>query len=116
MAQAICRFFSNGTRRMQKLILWSRRCWKNLKTGNFVFRMNGTFALDVLEIKAAWDRAYNDHADTPQGRCLVTGEEGPIAVLHPSIKGVVGAQSSVRRWYPFTVQHMNPVDVSMRRA
>ena len=28
------------------------------------------------------------------GRCLVTGEEGPIAILHPSIKGVMGAQSS----------------------
>src|SRR5690606_39218302 len=29
-----------------------------------------------------------------QGTCLVTGETGPIARLHPAIKGVVGAQSS----------------------
>ena len=28
------------------------------------------------------------------GLCLVTGEEAPIARLHPSIKGVMGAQSS----------------------
>lgn len=29
-----------------------------------------------------------------RGRCLVTGQEAPIAILHPSIKGVVGAQPS----------------------
>lgn len=31
---------------------------------------------------------------TPTGMCLVTGEEAPLARLHPSIKGVRGAQSS----------------------
>lgn len=30
----------------------------------------------------------------PKGMCLVTGEEGPIVKIHPSIKGVMGAQSS----------------------
>ena len=29
-----------------------------------------------------------------QGQCLVTGEEGPLARLHPKIKGVAGAQSA----------------------
>lgn len=29
-----------------------------------------------------------------EGLCLVTGETAPIAVLHPAIKGVMGAQSS----------------------
>ncbi len=43
---------------------------------------------------AAWDEAYAKSDDAVMGRCLVTGEEGPIAILHPSIKGVMGAQSS----------------------
>ena len=94
LAQAICRFFQQWDAQNAETHPVVAPLLENLKTGNFVFRMNGTFAQDVLEIKAAWDRAYNDHADTPHGRCLVTGEEGPIAVLHPSIKGVVGAQSS----------------------
>ena len=94
LAQAICRFFQQWDAQNAETHPVVAPLLENLKTGNFVFRMNGTFAQDVLEIKAAWDRTYNDHADTPHGRCLVTGEEGPIAVLHPSIKGVVGAQSS----------------------
>ncbi len=33
-------------------------------------------------------------SDAPIGQCLVTGKLAPIARLHPSIKGVPGAQSS----------------------
>ena len=51
-------------------------------------------AQDVPEIRRAWDEAYANSDDAVMGRCLVTGEEGPIAILHPSIKGVMGAQSS----------------------
>ena len=40
-----------------------------------------------------WERIKLDEA-LPDARCLVTGETGPIARLHPSIKGVWGAQSS----------------------
>jgi len=32
--------------------------------------------------------------DATLAQCLVTGEHGPIAVLHPAIKGVQGAQTS----------------------
>jgi CRISPR-associated protein Csd1 len=43
--------------------------------------------------KATWERLSAPN-DAPQGVCLVTGTRGPLARLHPSIKGVKGAQAS----------------------
>jgi CRISPR-associated protein Csd1 len=43
--------------------------------------------------KALWERLSNIDGKS-SGVCLVTGEPGPVARLHPSIKGVWGAQSS----------------------
>ena len=70
-----------------------------LKGGNIVFVTHDAegelqLAQDVPEIRRAWDEAYANSDDAVMGRCLVTGEEGPIAILHSSIKGVMGAQSS----------------------
>lgn len=60
---------------------------------NFVFRFEGGFLHDRPAAKAIW-RARLASADAPEAFCLVTGEKGPIARLHPAIKGVMGAQSS----------------------
>ncbi len=49
------------------------------------------------KIRRAWGEAYAKSDDAVMGRCLVTGEEGPIEILHPSIKGVMGAQPPARR-------------------
>lgn len=70
-----------------------------LKGGNIVFVTHDAegelqLAQDVPEIRRAWDEAYANSDDAVMGRRLVTGEEGPIAILHSSIKGVMGAQSS----------------------
>ena len=43
--------------------------------------------------RALWRRIGAEGASDPQ-TCLVTGDAGPVARLHPSIKGVWGAQSS----------------------
>lgn len=70
-----------------------------LKGGNIVFVTQDAagepqLAQDVPEIRRAWGEAYAKSDDAVMGRCLVTGEEGPIEILHPSIKGVMGAQPS----------------------
>lgn len=65
-----------------------------LKGGNLVFLVDGAFAHEVPEIQAAWDRHYQSDDEAPVGVCLVTGEHAPIAILHPGIKGIVGAQPS----------------------
>ena len=61
---------------------------------NLVFRLDGEQAY-VHEHQAArsiWKHLLNEDAE--QTRCLVTGKIGPLARLHPAIKGVQGAQSS----------------------
>ncbi len=52
-------------------------------------------ATEDPSIRDAWQQHYN-HADpdAPAVQCLVTGKQAPAARLHPSIKGVQGAQSS----------------------
>lgn len=56
---------------------------------------DGRYMMDDPEIAAAWDAAYNSgDGDAVTGRCLVTGREDTIAILHDSIKSVEGAQPS----------------------
>lgn len=56
-------------------------------------RLAGVYLHDRPAARAAWARVAGSQATDPQV-CLVTGEPGPVARLHPSIKGVWGAQSS----------------------
>lgn len=56
---------------------------------------DGQYMMDDPEVAAAWDAAYNSGDDNAvTGRCLVTGREDMIAILHDKIRGVEGAQSS----------------------
>ena len=69
-----------------------------IKGGNIVFAMEDSneelqFANDVPEIRRAWDETYISMGNEEVGRCLVTGEKTPIAILHPSISGIYGAKS-----------------------
>ncbi len=41
-----------------------------------------------------WDTRSAAQQSEHRGQCLVTGEEGPLARLHPKIKGVAGSQSA----------------------
>lgn len=65
---------------------------------NMVFRLDSDLKEDgtpryIHERVAA--RALLRNRDTEDAElCLVTGEPGPVARLHPAIKGVAGAQSS----------------------
>ena len=66
-----------------------------MKGANLVFSVNGQYAQNDPAIRTAWQTRQNAKSeDAVLGRCLVTGETGPIARLHPAVKGVQGAQSS----------------------
>ena len=67
-----------------------------LSGANLVFRFDGTFVHDDPAIRRAWERHYGGAGDSggPEMVCLVTGEKGPVESVHPSVKGVPGAQSS----------------------
>lgn len=62
-----------------------------------VFGLSGSvrdgFLHDAEVAGAMWERIKLSEA-LPDARCLVSGSVGPIARLHPSVKGVWGAQSS----------------------
>jgi CRISPR-associated protein Csd1 len=67
--------------------------------GFFTFSLlsdeDGRLAIRDMGVTAAWDEHYAQDGDASASmRCLVTGEMAPVARLHPSIKGVAGAQSS----------------------
>ena len=60
---------------------------------NLLFRINGSFAQDDVQIQEAWQRHYDQSGDEKH-QCLITGSDDEIAAVHPAIKGVDGAQSS----------------------
>ena len=70
---------------------------KDIEKGvNFIFEDEDGHSLhNNLQIVSAWDQyRQSKGSDAIMGRCLLTGELAPIAILHPSIKGIRGAQSS----------------------
>ena len=70
--------------------------WDELmQGGNIEFlTSDGAFVRNDADICASWQRRCSAQDDAPLVRCLVTGQQAPLARLHPSIKGVAGAQSS----------------------
>ena len=61
---------------------------------NIVFRINGSYAQSDNEIRSAWQRHYDCNDNGRRQQCLVTGKADVIELIHPSIKGVDGAQTS----------------------
>lgn len=69
----------------------------DLRDQNIIFALSEEYREgylhDLPAARALWQRIGADGAAAPQ-TCLVTGNAAPVARLHPSIKGVWGAQSS----------------------
>lgn len=60
---------------------------------NLFFCVKGKFAHEDEAVRQAW-QDYYDKSEGETRQCLVTGKEDVIEAVHPSIKGVDGAQSS----------------------
>ena len=89
--QAFLRFLG-GWRNEQ---FGSLRYADKIADGNVVFRLDGT--KQFVHMRDSARSIWLDHLRTQggdEGLCLVTGEHAPIARLHPSVKGIAGAQSS----------------------
>jgi CRISPR-associated protein Csd1 len=69
---------------------------EELYDANLVFRLDGArgYLHEAPAARALWLRQQGAANDASSAVCLVTGEQAPIARLHPAIKGVNGAQSS----------------------
>lgn len=95
-ARAVVRFFEcwNPAQAINHPTL--QEDWDDLlKSGNLIFWYgNGPVTQDPV-VADAWTQHYEAADDAAESiRCLVTGRCGPLARLHPNIKGVAGAQSS----------------------
>lgn len=68
---------------------------EELMDKNVVFRLDGEtgYLHDRPAAKSIWAKLQSQGVATV-GQCLVTGEQLPLARLHPAIKGVDGGQSS----------------------
>ncbi len=93
-AQAIVKFLqSHDPDSVQNHPLISHHIDGLLAGGNLLFFVEGSNPVDDPLIRQVWEQ-YRFGKDSVQLQCLVTGEIEPIARLHPSIKGVRGAQST----------------------
>jgi len=75
--------------------------------GNIVFRVDGEkkYIHQLETAKKAWNTYLDAALDSAEkGQCLVSGENGPIAVLHPSIKSIVGGQSTGTSLVSFNIR------------
>ncbi|HLO16970.1 MAG TPA: type I-C CRISPR-associated protein Cas8c/Csd1 [Anaerolineales bacterium] len=61
-----------------------------LKGGNIVFIFDGSLVHEDPAIRQVWE-VHKSGSDALLIRCLVTGETAPLARLHPSLKGIRGA-------------------------
>ena len=70
--------------------------WEEMAGTNLVFQLDGErmYIHDHPDVQQAWIRYCAEEASEVIATCLVSGEETPIARLHPAIKGVQGAQTT----------------------
>ena len=61
---------------------------------NLVFRVARTFVHEEPAVCEAWEKYLDASGSKEKRRCLVTGALAPIAVKHPALKGVTGAQAT----------------------
>ena len=90
---ALRHFLQNWTPDAFAAPLWP----DNMRDQNLVFALSSEYRDRYLHdrpaAREAWHNIAAAGASNPQ-ICLVSGNSGPVARLHPSIKGVWGAQSS----------------------
>ena len=93
-AKAILAFFDTWNPKEAQNCPVLADAWQEImKGGNLAFRVNGSFAQEDPEIRDAWNASYGESQGQRQ-QCLVTGKMDVPEAVHPTIKGVAGAQSS----------------------
>ncbi len=69
--------------------------WDELAGQNVVFRIDGETQRvhESTAVRAAWLSRQNTSEAEGEAICLISGERGPVARLHPPIKGVYGQKN-----------------------
>lgn len=78
---------------------------KELMTGaNILFHYEGRPVTEDADVRSCWRKYFDGVGDAQDEICMVTGKRGKIATLHPSIKGVYGAQAMGTSLVSFNAQ------------
>lgn len=96
-ARAVCRYFLRWDPHQTRQHPALQHLIEDVLSGrNIVFRLDGSegFVHDRPKVKEAWLEYRRRNVSGVVSQCLVTGEEAPIARIHPPVKGVFGAQSA----------------------
>lgn len=94
-AKAICNFFKNWIPEAARENPWLLPEIDELEKGaNLVFFFKNKYPQEDAEIRRIWQQMYDGEEEGEKIPCLVTGEPSIPVAVHPSIKGVNGAQSS----------------------
>lgn len=94
-AQALLRFFDNWRPETAAKHPELQENVDDIISGaNLVFRYDGAYIHEDADVCRAWQTYKSANASGDMIRCIVTGQEAELARLHPSIKGIPGAQSS----------------------
>ena len=85
--------------------------------GNLVFKLDGFpgYLHERDAVVEAWSQYKESRSSDEGGQCLVTGKSAGIARLHPSIKGVTGAQSTGASLVSFNPVSYTHLDVYKRQ-
>lgn len=59
--------------------------------GNGTFRVNDTYPTDIKEIRTSWEKYQYQTQSNINRVCPVSGVNLPVAILHPTIKGIIGS-------------------------
>ena len=94
-AKAVLKYFNNWKPEdIQNNEVFSDVLDDILNGVNIIFRYNGKNVHEDEQICKTWQKYYQGKSDGQEMVCMVTGEYGEVERIHPSIKGVMGAQSS----------------------
>lgn len=94
-AYAVCRFFDSwDPTEAEKCSVLKPYLEDLLKSSNLIFCVEELYAQDDPELREAWQHHYDSGAEDVIMQCLDTGREGPVAILHPSIKGIHNAKAT----------------------
>jgi len=90
--QAVLRFLDSWGPKEAK----SLKYWEGMGGTNLVFQLDGErkYIHEHTVIRRKWLEYYKENQSGYKAFCLVSGQKAPIKRLHPSIKGVKGAQPS----------------------
>lgn len=95
MSNAIKNYFTKWQPEKAKDSLSLADLYDEVSSGsNLIFQLGMEYAQEDNLIQAAWNNRSQESKDEPVMQCLITGDKATIARIHPSIKGVRGAQSS----------------------